>query len=1137
MEEQRYVGIKEDGDNKYSQSTEQRYIGIGRDEIRDKEEEEQLKLEHDFSVEAMSNWDRAWSADNPNLSAAAHLATDHLPLGIGKWFWSDPVEEETEFSENVKGSWEGKFAVKNPTLAATLKTGASFIVPGETFLIPSSKEDFGKMSTGMKAAILGIEVFSLASLGAALTPATLAVRGFILKSAKSVVKRIATTTAMKKADNVIKPAIKAMARDNPKIAAAAIKVIEKRKASILKKQAERSVNFKEVDPYAHKLMRDIPEFTYVKPVDRAAKAFNLTKVDAERLLKGENDAWVTTNKRSGAAGFKKNALSDIRNSKTYKKKSKEWDIPQGVQRQMHYSKHLGKQLNKVLTGTKIKPDTAFSKIAYDIYGEDAIGLTMKNAPTDMVANVLLNTIKREHGVLKGIDIGKISWFRASRKVFAKYNKTYKVKDKVYGRFGKLVENSNKSSFMNITSWHAILQGKGLGKINTKGGSYKFKELYRKKDLDEAGKLVTDIDTMTAKGRPQEAMNELFEGKSHTVQKLAKSWVEWSDLMYGEHMKGKITHAFDTIGLTEKGKIGFQASMNGAEGINRYIDEAMSSVSNLSQSGKKDFVEKILGLVIKGLDDGKLNWFTDKSMKDLSKKELYQIRNKAKKLKNSLTIRANGGDFMDYTENYGLRIGKNPVIRESMEGVPGKMTSGYTKARMNEEFAGERVTNLADLVNIRSRMQAKELNINPYMKDVQESIKDLPPELKKYSEHYIQRMLGMTSDTDNTVAAIIRKQFGLAISGERITRVAQTMNNLVYMGALGLKPFSAMRNLFQPLMMVPTDMGGVKDIYWLAKGYQRAFSEEGVKYVRSIGAIQDFAPDLIFMNKASKLGETIKIGKHTFDAPTMQGIQDTCLYIYKSSDVSNRMVTGSAAAAKWDHYISKYTVNGVLDKKRFLKKMKIHQRAADSTEKITKMVMKGSEEIGHGGTRNLLKDAKAVFCNDVIADTQYLYNTANSPLISSSKGALTKTGFLFQSWWMNYGEAFAKWSTRTKGTPEKLEKLFTFMLTSAMAYNGMRLLWDERTASRTVLTGPLPLSPSLPATWRPAVDAVRLVTASAQAVTGMGDINDAKRQFKRLAFGSLPVFAPGGIQAMQTIRRTGDEGMPGFLKSIIKYKRD
>ena len=345
----------------------------------------------------------------------------------------------------------------------------------------------------------------------------------------------------------------------------------------------------------------------------------------------------------------------------------------------------------------------------------------------------------------------------------------------------------------------------------------------------------------------------------------------------------------------------------------------------------------------------------------------------------------------------------------------------------------------------------------------------------------------------------------------------------------------MRNLFQPLMMVPTDMGGVKDIYWLAKGYKRAFSEEGAKYVRSIGAIQDFAPDLVFMNKASKLGETIKIGKHTLDAPTIQSIQDTCLYLYKSSDIGNRMVTGCAASAKWDHYINKYTENGVLDKKRFIKKMKIHLRASDSAENISKMIMKGSEEIGHGGTRNLIKDAKAAFCNDVINDTQYLYNTANSPLISSSKGALTKTGFLFQSWWMNYGEAFAKWSTR--GTvPEKTEKMFTFLLTSAMAYQGMRLMWDKGTAARTVVTGPLPLEPNLPATWKPAVDAVRLVARSVQAVSGMGDINDAKKELKNL-IRSTGVFAPGGIQIQQTARRTMAEGGEGFLKSIIKYKKD
>ena len=117
-------------------------------------------------------------------------------------------------------------------------------------------------------------------------------------------------------------------------------------------------------------------------------------------------------------------------------------------------------------------------------------------------------------------------------------------------------------------------------------------------------------------------------------------------------------------------------------------------------------------------------------------------------------------------------------------------------------------------------QARELHLYDTLSDVVDFTKNLPASWKDYTEHYISGVLGIPAEMDHRVAQLLTKSVGKLerLAGKegiwteyRALNLAHTINNLTYLGGLGFKPFSAMRNLFQPLLMVPADLGGLKDL--------------------------------------------------------------------------------------------------------------------------------------------------------------------------------------------------------------------------------------------------------------------------------------------------------------------------------------
>jgi len=373
---------------------------------------------------------------------------------------------------------------------------------------------------------------------------------------------------------------------------------------------------------------------------------------------------------------------------------------------------------------------------------------------------------------------------------------------------------------------------------------------------------------------------------------------------------------------------------------------------------------------------------------------------------------------------------------------------------------------------------------------------------------------------------VEEKLGFANKGlwtsMRVRGLAHTINDLVYMGGLGFKPFSAMRNLFQPLMLVPTDLGGAKDIAWYFKGLRASTKKDVRTYIEEIGLIQDYAPELYTKALALPHGPVVK----GIELPTKEKVRDVAMWMFKMSDRFNRYTTGGAAIRKWDHFAEKFfdETSGVIAE-GFDTAMNIGSRNRWIRDEIR-------HRLSQGGRDNLDK-AKEVFVKDVVADTQYLYGITDSPLLSHTWGAPGKMALIFQSWWMNYGTLLEKW-VRTGNAPDKASRLFAFMLTTAAAEQVMEPLWGRGTAGRTVGFGPFPGEINeflIPPTFSPVYHGL-----SALINLGKMDVDTARRHGKELLKSTI-MFMPGGLEGKALVKGATEEGFPGFVKAIGRFKQD
>ncbi|MCW4027935.1 MAG: hypothetical protein NWE76_10700, partial [Candidatus Bathyarchaeota archaeon] len=497
----------------------------------------------------------------------------------------------------------------------------------------------------------------------------------------------------------------------------------------------------------------------------------------------------------------------------------------------------------------------------------------------------------------------------------------------------------------------------------------------------------------------------------------------------------------------------------------------------------------------------------------------------------------GGGFLPYLENYLPRLLESETNLRLMnfEKIGGKYAPFYSKRRVLAEASGKRL-DLEGLVHARIRAQGKEMFFYDKLSEAAEYASKLGLQWRNLTEHYAARVLGMPSMWDEHVAKLIEPTLGRVIrafggegvwDAQRVMRLSKNVNDFTHMGFLGLKPFSAMRNMFQPLLNVPADLGGTKDIGHLIKGFGRGFSPQGRRELRAMGIITDYVPEQMH---APKIWEFRKLGF----LPTRNEWRDVSMWMFRGSDRFNRYVTGGAALSKWEGAARKYG----LDTMRGSDFLKISERRLQGF--MQKAGVNGRHSWVRTEIENALRvgrkdEAKAIFVRDVVADTQYLYGALDAPLITQTGGALTRTAAIFQSWWMNYGTLLGKWAT-TGTIDARARKAIAFTLYGAISMRIMEQVWGTRTAVKSTLLGPFP-SPDqmmLPPSWDPIWQTIKTAWTAYEVAVGAKDFEDVGKQVKAL-LSSTYSFTPGALQVKQLYRGARKEGTPGFLKAIVKYQ--
>lgn len=770
----------------------------------------------------------------------------------------------------------------------------------------------------------------------------------------------------------------------------------------------------------------------------------------------------------------------------------------------------------------------FAKLTREAYGE---ALDFKSADANVFADVALRMLD-DPGKYKAMSrLSQRSIIPAKltpvRWIFDGIDEMFGTTKNVYEPIVKRFEESNNFAFRKVEEFSNALAERGLGKFKKlKSGEFRFKLDKRYRDAYYAApKALREIDNLTAQGAPEDALRAVYMQQDEATQKFMDTWWEWADWMYLDHFRDQANRAVHS----ELVPAWVQRQL--AELLEKGDSSVLGQLERVFR-GSWDVASYAKGAAVKAQVGRLLSHVEGLGKAGQIKKEAYEHLTKHLQTKS----KENTDGLVDYLTNYVTRLSEareatNARIANNL--LPKQLRAFYTKSRTREVADAESL-NLGKLVESRAIAQGKEKFFYPEVERVADYAKRLPDEHRTFTAHWIFRMLGQPSPVDTKVANWIGATYGRAEKAlgigsgvwdeRRVLDLAYTLNNMVYLGGLGFKPFSAMRNYAQYFVNVPGDLGGIKDFGWLFKGMTRASDPKFRAYVRDeLRAIQEFAPELHLRAQAVP-GKRVTIKGKTLDLPELQDVRDWGMWMFKMSDRHLRYMTAGASASKWEYHAARLIKDGVVPEK-FLKKLNIRGRKGSVARELEELLREGGEAN--------IRQAKNLFINDVIGDTQYLYGITDAPIASHTWGAPAKAAMVFQSWWINYGKLLGKWMS-TGDAGDKANRMFTFLLSSAIAEQVMEPLWGQSTAMQTVGFGPFPGEFSefmIPPTYAPIYHFL-----SAGINLGKLDLESAERHGKQL-LRSGKMFIPGGLQIGQTTRAIREEGFEGLLPSIVRYQQD
>ena len=801
-------------------------------------------------------------------------------------------------------------------------------------------------------------------------------------------------------------------------------------------------------------------------------------------------------------------------------------------------------------------DVAYRAEAERYFGrETAKDMSLANANEEMFVNFIEDIIQSPKAVRRSLDTPLMAALSPIRNVFGRGEMMgLGTRKSIYLPLTKATERARGFSTGMINTFQSMMEQRGFGKTILKKGKISFKDTtgitdtVRKKAghvLHETNRIMGDagrINTPEAFAAAKQEIASLVNPKDpdhKMVGGLVDTCYDFFDTLYAMDAHDVIAKAFSKAGLSPTGRAAFEKMLSSeAPKIQRLF--ATGGSYNYTQKHKA--LTEILNRFQKAIPEtsqGRNRWFRWTG---------DNLNVKMKELNQQLTFQSKGGKFIDYRSNYAPRVAAEgrQVEQRTFEVLNGKMKPFYAKQVTATEPA--KSIGLEELIAARVNAQGKKMYLYDELEGVAKYASKLPQQWKDYTEHVVARYLGVPSKADDWLAKGIDKVW-LGKQGwdaKRVGRLTKNVNDFAYMGFLGLRPFSAMRNLFQPFILVPADLGGIKDYGTLAKGMKNVYGPGGEKVrneIHKMGIITEYAPETLrsrqLFGGTGKpiLGTKGLTEKGYLQRPAMEATRDVMSFMFSGADKWNRYTTASSAMVKWDAALKK--VGGkVTDKniKNFMKQSGSQGRQPWVKREIEEKLM-----------FNQMGDARKQFVTDVVADTQFLYNILESPIVGQSLGAVGRTATIFQSWWMNYGAVLSKWAA-TGNSPThfmgkngaKVERMLTGVMSSFGAYQVMSQMWGKGTAYRSTFLGPFP-DPSqglgLPPAWQPVGDAIGLALAAASLPVTQ-DPKVVSRQFMAL-IDSATNFIPGGILGKQMIKGFKKEmaGEPGaIIRAPFKFRQ-
>ncbi len=825
---------------------------------------------------------------------------------------------------------------------------------------------------------------------------------------------------------------------------------------------------------------------------------------------------------------------------------------------------------------KLYPEAAFQKQAIKFLGYDkGSKLKLGEASAEQMSAFLDDMVRHPDDVLRLQAPHGQKWFTATspiRTVMGYGNPFYKTFDKVYKPGSKAMYGTRQQKAYEVLTFNNMLaEQPGFFRKPITLDRFgvpvvKPTSTYTPKTMEKAGLIIQKLDDVSQgirKGADFEGAEDLKRQMTKfattvtdgdpLVGKFIKTWQRFSDHLYGDMIKQKIPLLFERsgLGLTAQGR----------RTIESFVDDAITPIVDrvfyrshlptiappIKHAKKVQYIEKLLEGTKTKLDQmAKHGAMFNRTGKKLEE-GLVTLREDLSLL---ASPRNNHRGFPGYLENYAAR----------QSGVEDRLHSKWSSTLIGKpgyeaprtRILGEKRT-FPEMLNARIGSQMNDLYLHDTLNEIVNYSKGLPLAWRQTVEHWISNSMGRPSATDVWWAGKVRKIPGTkAKSVQEVMQSSRTIVTAQYNAGLGFKTQTPKRNMFQSLVTVPAEQGGPLGIYDWAVAVAELFSPKRRALLREIGVIAEFAEDITVKSSLRPWREGVKrtIGKAKGGGPRAEvytvgqsDIQDLGLWMFKSSEYSQRYIAGSAGLDKWNRSLK--FLDRADDFKKFLRRSGVFGSDAHKRDEIHDLLRLAKVEgLYSPKGQALITGARNLKVLDVAGATQFLYGPIEAPQLYSSLGTAGKNVLLYQSWWMNYGDELAKWFLRTGDAKTKSWRLFNWMVSSAVAAEAMGLMWDTGKVVGNVFLGPFEnilgkYGVPTPQLLQAPIQMLKQVVAAAELiVTGPRELSKKGRQ-RVAALLNAPVSALGreGLGFLNAIRKGIQETIiPGGQQALIIEKK-